>query len=351
MFGTIDPRDKQIRPFRVHKKFTFTNFSTGSGVYPIRGIAAGRHNFISSSAASQSFGTFNQLSASAGSYEKAYSLGSFYSVPTYYMVKHLYYQATGSTGQINQYHSFGGNQSQKERKIDSPYVGDRQKLHGQVNVLSIPRAYYGEQIQPKSIQISDFSGTGTFDIRDDGYGNLYDFANSSSYAAGTTGSVGNVFYSHGVLTITDTGSYKDVFMTSGSDGFSIDLKSTQTIYEYEYTVTAPQNTFNSTTNISATLDRSGSKTVPSSVPQPSMSIYFPPSDNPNGGLNSTGSYASQYTATEHYENIVTHSEFAPYVTTIGLYNDNNDLLAVGKLAHPIKNDPELAISFVIRFDV
>ena len=50
------------------------------------------------------------------------------------------------------------NQSQKERKIDSPYVGDRQKLHGQVNVLSIPRGYYGEQIQPKSIQISDFSG-------------------------------------------------------------------------------------------------------------------------------------------------------------------------------------------------
>ena len=233
MFGTIDPRDKQIRPFRVHKKFTFTNFSTGSGVYPIRGIAAGRHNFLSSSAASQSFGTFNQLSASAGSYEKAYSLGSFYSVPTYYMVKHLYYQATGSTGQINQYHSFGGNQSQKERKIDSPYIGDRQRLHGQVNVLSIPRAYYGEQIKPESVQISDFSGAGTFDIRDDGYGNLYDFANSSSYAAGTTGSVGNVFYSHGVLTITDTGSYKDVFMTSGSDGFSIDLKSTQTIYEYE----------------------------------------------------------------------------------------------------------------------
>ena len=122
MFGTIDPRDKQIRPFRVHKKFTFTNFSTGSGVYPIRGIAAGRHNFLSSSAASQSFGTFNQLSASAGSYEKAYSLGSFYSVPTYYMVKHLYYQATGSTGQINQYHSFGGNQSQKERKIEKNWL-------------------------------------------------------------------------------------------------------------------------------------------------------------------------------------------------------------------------------------
>ena len=70
MFGTIDPRDKQIRPFRVHKKFTFTNFSTGSGVYPIRGIA-GRHNFISSSNAVVRVleHSINYLQ-SVGSYEK-----------------------------------------------------------------------------------------------------------------------------------------------------------------------------------------------------------------------------------------------------------------------------------------
>ena len=46
----------------------------------------------------------------------------------------------------------------------------------------------------------------------------------------------------------------------------------------------------------------------------------------------------------------THSEFATYVTDIGLYNDENELLAVGKLAKPIKNDKELALAFVVRFD-
>ena len=46
----------------------------------------------------------------------------------------------------------------------------------------------------------------------------------------------------------------------------------------------------------------------------------------------------------------THSDFATYVTEIGLHNDNNELLAVGKLAQPVKNDKELALTFVVRFD-
>ena len=46
----------------------------------------------------------------------------------------------------------------------------------------------------------------------------------------------------------------------------------------------------------------------------------------------------------------THSDFATYVTEIGLYNDNNELLAVGKLAKPIKNEKEMALTFVVRFD-
>ena len=46
----------------------------------------------------------------------------------------------------------------------------------------------------------------------------------------------------------------------------------------------------------------------------------------------------------------THSDFSTYVTTIGLYNDENELLAIGKTAKPIKNDRELSLTFVVRFD-
>ena len=33
-------------------------------------------------------------------------------------------------------------------------------------------------------------------------------------------------------------------------------------------------------------------------------------------------------SSEKYEGFVTHSRFKPYVTTIGLYNDSNELLDV-----------------------
>ena len=35
---------------------------------------------------------------------------------------------------------------------------------------------------------------------------------------------------------------------------------------------------------------------------------------------------------------------------VGLYNDNNELMAIGKTAKPIKNDKEMALTFVVRFD-
>ena len=58
-----------------------------------------------------------------------------------------------------------------------------------------------------------------------------------------------------------------------------------------------------------------------------------------------------YKGTGSLLDIVTGSEFSPYVTTIGLFDDHQDLLAIGKLAKPIKNDKEMDISFIVRFDV
>ena len=64
-----------------------------------------------------------------------------------------------------------------------------------------------------------------------------------------------------------------------------------------------------------------------------------------------GDYNSEYKATEYYENFVTHSEFRPYVTQVGLYDEQNRLLAHAKLGKPIKLDDQYDTSFVVRFDV
>jgi hypothetical protein len=47
---------------------------------------------------------------------------------------------------------------------------------------------------------------------------------------------------------------------------------------------------------------------------------------------------------------VTGSSFNPYVTTVGLYNESNDLLVVGKLSTPYPIPDNTDITFIIRWD-
>jgi hypothetical protein len=52
-----------------------------------------------------------------------------------------------------------------------------------------------------------------------------------------------------------------------------------------------------------------------------------------------------------YQNFVTGSSFMPYITTIGLYDDAGQLLAIGKLAQPIKKRNDVDMNFVVRIDI
>ena len=46
----------------------------------------------------------------------------------------------------------------------------------------------------------------------------------------------------------------------------------------------------------------------------------------------------------------TGSDFQPYATSLGLYNDNNELLAVAKFGKPIMISPDTDMTFVIKYD-
>jgi hypothetical protein len=51
-----------------------------------------------------------------------------------------------------------------------------------------------------------------------------------------------------------------------------------------------------------------------------------------------------------YIDAVTGSSFHPYATTVGLYNDTDELLMVGKLSTPYPIPSNTDITFVIRWD-
>tara|TARA_R110002096_G_scaffold343620_1_gene536567 strand:- start:451 stop:828 length:378 start_codon:yes stop_codon:yes gene_type:complete len=112
--------------------------------------------------------------------------------------------------------------------------------------------------------------------------------------------VGNVFYTHGII----------VWHTIGTalDNSTLNFKNTHVIEEHEYMCNASKNEFNASTNHSV--------------------------------ISSSGVM----------HGFVSSSAWNPYVTTVGLYDDDNNLLVVGKLGQPIKKSEKYDTSYVIRFD-
>jgi len=62
------------------------------------------------------------------------------------------------------------------------------------------------------------------------------------------------------------------------------------------------------------------------------------------------SSAVKYTSTGSYIDAVTGSDFHPYATTVGLYNQRNELLVVGKLSRPYPIPQNTDMTFIIRWD-
>ena len=54
---------------------------------------------------------------------------------------------------------------------------------------------------------------------------------------------------------------------------------------------------------------------------------------------------------DEYHHFATGSYFTPYITSIGLYNDHKELLAVAKLSNPLKKPKKADLTLQINFDI
>ena len=395
-YRKFGPDDISIEPFQVHKQFSFSDVDSGSGVFGLEGLSGSVRGFDVATAASQSFYDY------ASGY--AATIQTFYKIPTYYGVHHLFYRNNynkspeyGPQRYLADYYDVGGSKTNvvgSEHRIDNENLyyrlgniyDNKRELYESVNIITVPQKFFGEEIKPNSFRLVDNSTDSSITIIDDGDGNLYDLAHSSSFAnyksasfdrayltADASGSqVGNIFYKHGIVAITETGSYRRVGLTNGDDGFSFSFRSTHTIYQHQYNCKVMPSDLNKTMNISVTEGYSGSITT--ATESITRYKYFGPGDEPGPGFRygdtthdglgpavygsatywqflGGQSFSKQYNATDTFNNFVTHSDFAPYITNVGLYNETNNLVALGKLARPIKNDLETPLNLVIRFDL
>ena len=187
-----------------------------------------------------------------------------------------------------------------------------------VGVISIPSNLFGEYIKPNTFSII----VGSVTITDDGEGNLLSDEEK----------VGDIIYQHGMIILTSDGipgmdgygfvEYGSTEYGVGDSGFinniltssdiTCSFNSSITIYEKQFNCNIRENEFNFSQN-------------PTLI-----------SGSSNKGV---------------INDFATGSYFSPYATTVGLYNNDKELLAVAKLSQPLPLSVTTDTNIIINLDV
>ena len=310
--------DVVVTPFKVNKSFTFTGASefTSSNV-GIDRFFGKNTPYISGSNPTGEISTQNKTLI-------------------YESVKQLYYSnflngQDGSPANLAQFNNDGtitvqGGSGSYQPMYDN-YLPDTLAANrlfptasdDNIGIISIPSNLFGEYIKPGTFSLTTPSNT----IVDDGEGNLMD----------SLLKVGDIVYQHGMVILTAFGSsitgssYGSALYGTGIYGsndiselnefitgsnITCSFQSTTTIYESQYKCTLRENEYNYTQN-------------PSAI---------------SGSLNSG-----------IVQNFLTGSYFEPYITTVGLYNNANQLVAVGKLAQPLQSSNTTDTTILVNLDL
>ena len=199
-------------------------------------------------------------------------------------------------------------------------------------VLTIPRDLYGVNIPADSsfnitlqndgtyavedYWVEGYVSTGVENVVDDGEGNLYiEGMEPRVY-------VGDIIYPHGIAIITNP-------IYSGDTISSVTFKSSQPIFTHNYHCKIRESELNFTYN-------------PTCLSGSNKTVY----DN-DGNIYTTSASISDGVLNVN----ITGSSFQPYMTTVGLYNDTNELIAVGKLSRPVPKSTNTEMTLIVKIDI
>ena len=176
--------------------------------------------------------------------------------------------------------------------------------------------------------------------------------------------IGNVFYADGLILFTTLAEQEE-----DVTDYDLEYRSTKTIHELEVLCQAGDCEFNYSQNPSAiSLTVSGSydfteseirvgsrlqraartRKIKEVTTIDRVSEYYGSITSSESNDYVTGSWEDYYSKSLTDP---TGSYLTTFVSTIGLYDDNNNLVAVAKLPKPIKKYPDMAVNFIVRMDL
>jgi hypothetical protein len=316
MLKRIPKSDISIRPFKAYKEWSFLSGSS------ITLMEAENTSF---------YDTNNDVTIGNGVTYNKHSL--------YGQLNSLFYANVD-----NPFYRVGSKSNQPTS------VSGERVFNGKAKILAIPQSIFGEEIKKGSLSLVD-SVTSTIFV-ENGTGSLM---------SGST-IVGDVFYDHGLVVYTHTASLNSTL----TGDWRINFKSTETIYENEYLLIVNEDEFNISTNPSAIISVGGSTIsftdsdgTTKIVTEETPVKYIRKKSTLDDGSVIDRRFGSSFNNSisggfEHWDLSgsidSTGSFLTPFITTIGLYDDNCDLVAVAKLPQPIKSEPDIPVNFIVRFD-
>ena len=125
--------------------------------------------------------------------------------------------------------------------------------------------------------------------------------------------VGNVFYKRGMIVISPINP-SFLLATDPSSTWTLKYRNTHTIYQWETIVRIPKGSFNVSQN-------------PTALQNPYTDLL-----------------KNEFTGSNP------NSDLFPYATSIGLYNDQKELMAVAKLSQPLKMRSDTDLNIICRWD-
>jgi len=337
-FIRLDKQDAYIDPYTAYKNWTVNSSSLGE--YGIEVYHTYTSSLLSESLFDPAVATLTGVSSSE------------YSSLVYESIKHLYYEGV-FTGATN-------SSSYEDYKQTTLHPSASRSLGNQALVVSIPQDIFGSAIRPGTFFLGNsvpiinyvsggFIQSGYFVNIGGTVYNIYDNGEGVLLESSSRRKVGDIIYPHGLAIITDTGSINSILSLSGSCTAVL----TQTTSSY---VVAGY--------ISGSYITGSSTTVTGSAPNNCQYSY-------NIGWQSTYEiYTHNYRCTVRDQDLlythnptlqsgsegdvygfVTSSYFQPYVTTVGLYNDSDELVAIGKLSQPVPKSRYTDMTFVVKLDM
>jgi hypothetical protein len=292
-FIKLNKQDAFITPYTAHKTWSITKGDFES--YGLR--------------------VYNALSSSGEIYtdQATSTTDSQYAELVYKNLEHLYYSRfKNNEVTSSRYDTF-------DQTTLNEYV--TRQLFTTASILSIPKDIFGHAIKPKSFSLTGTTSTVLYVSASyvsqsyiepdhvDGF-NLYDDGEGVVRDRNKDGDkVGDIIYPHGQVIITDLTTAEELQLLVD---YTASFQSSYDIFTHTYNCRSNQSQLNFSQN-------------------PSTYSNTPITGSINRNI--TGSY------------------FQPYVTTVGLYNDANELIAVGKLGQPVPKSQHVDTTFVVKFDI